>query len=374
MRQSVFILGASGNVGRELIKQIVQKDGIGKHSNPSVIVGVANSNSYIFDSRGISGDILSKILDSRVGATDMFTRQGTRFQQLGELLDQVKQNGLNGEVVFADVTAGQQELLDFHKQVLLDSHNYLVTANKNPISLFSMQDFKDLTAYGRKYDTNTAVMGGAGILNFVNERHNGIGDDIFKIEGVFSGTLGYILSELEKQKNSFSDIVIDAHAQGYTEPNPWDDLNGLDVARKLIILARYAGHNVELGDVQVTPLIDQKYADYSGDDFFRQLEQLNDSFAKQVESARGAGNVLRYVAEMDASGQDITLTVGLKIVSKDSDLGSLSGTSNLALIETDILAVPLPHVIKSRGAGLAVTAGAVRVGISKMLPRDIKTQ
>ena len=234
--------------------------------------------------------------------------------------------------------------------------------------------FTELTTYARRYDTNTTVMGWAWILNFVHERTNGIADNIHKIEGVFSWTLWYILSELEKQEKTFSQIVRDAKEQWYTEPNPWDDLNWLDVARKLVILARYAGHEIDITDVQVNPLVWLQYAQYSGEEFLNQLENEDASFSTQASMAESQWKVLRYVAKMNYAGEKLSLEVWLMSVLKNSDLGTLDGTSNLAVISTDILSDPLPHVIKSRGAGLAVTAGSVRVWISKMLSSHLLTR
>lgn len=374
MKQRIFILWASGNVGRELISQVLRKDVKGNHVNPSEIVGIANSDSYIFDEGGVSLEILEDISSSRNSAISCFSQNSTPFDKIEDIVDIVKNAGLDWEIVFADVTAWKQELLDLHKKILLESQNFLVTANKNPISLYSQTDFNELTTYARRYDTNTTVMGWAGILNFVHERTNGIADNIHKIEGVFSWTLWYILSELEKQEKTFSQIVRDAKEQWYTEPNPWDDLNWLDVARKLVILARYAWHEIDITDVQVNPLVWLQYAQYSGEEFLNQLENEDASFSTQASMAESQWKVLRYVAKMNYAGEKLSLEVWLMSVLKNSDLGTLDGTSNLALISTDILSEPLPHVIKSRGAGLAVTAGAVRVWISKMLSSHLLTR
>ena len=369
MIQRIFIIGASGNVGRELIKKALSHDIAEHHRNPSKIVGMANSTHYEFKPGGLSSEDLKKVSLSAEKAKEVLS-QKIPFKELSVLLDQVQSSGMDGEVIFVDVTAGKEALLAFHKEIITKSRNSIVTANKNPISLFGMDDFKILTQYHRRYDANTTVMGGGGALNFVSERFE-IRDFIRKIEGCFSGTLGYILSELEKEEKSFSEIVRSAKKDGYTEPNPWDDLNGLDVARKLLILARYAGLEIDITDIHLEPLIDKKYEQFSGEAFLKALEQEDERFRTLSKEAKSNNCVLRYVASLHTKNNSLEISVKLKSCPKYSEFGSLSGTANLVEIETDILEAPIPHVIKSRGAGLEVTAAAVRTGISKMLPLGI---
>ncbi len=376
MKQRIFILWASWNVWRELVKQIVEKDWIKNHINSSKIIWVASISNYIFNSEWINESILNNISSWRKNAVKEFSENSTKFEKLEDLVKLVKSNWLDWEVVFVDVTAGKEELLDFHKYVISQSNNFLVTANKNPISLYSQKDFDLLTSYSGRYNTNTTVMWGAGVLDFVNERTNKIVDNISKIEWVFSWTLGYILSELSLWKKMFSEIVKEAKEQGYTEPNPWDDLNGLDVARKLVILARYSGHKVDISDVIVEPLISGKYWKLNWEDFMKEIKNEDSRFLDLLNKSLEKNEVLSYVWEMnyDEKNNKLELKVGLKSVAKNSDLWWLSWTANLAIVETEILPSQIPHTIKSRWAGLAVTAGAVRVGIAKMLPNNITSK
>ena len=373
MKQRIFILWASWNVWRELISQILKNDGKLTHVNPSEIVGVASSKGYIFNSGWIKKEILEDILSSREKAVEIFAQKSKKMDNLTDLVKIVKAHWMDWEVVFVDVTAWKEALLEFHKYVLNNSSNFLVTANKNPISLYTMQDFDLLTRYSGRYDTNTTVMWWAGILNFVDERTNKIVDDVKKIKWVFSWTLGYIMSELSLWEKSFSEIVKQAKKEGYTEPNPWDDLNGLDVARKMVILARYAGHRVTIDDVEVEPLIDEKYWSLEGEDFLNAIKDENDRFSLLLKEAEEKGEVLSYLWDMvfDKTINVLKLKVWLASVPKNSDLWSLTWTANLAIVETDILSEPIPHIIKSRWAWLAVTAWAVRIWIAKMLPNNI---
>ncbi len=374
MIQKIFIIWASWNVWRELVKQIYNNDSTKNHANPSLIIWIANSKKYIFDCRWIKKEILEQIMKWKDEANQVFEKYWKKINKLTGLLEIVNKEWLNWEVVFADVTSGKDELLKFHKKLISDTQNFLVTANKNPISLYSMSDFKYLTAYNGRYDTNTTVMWWAGVLNFVDERVDKIVDKVIKIEWMFSWTLWYILSELEKLEKPFSEIVIEAKLKWYTEPNPWDDLNWVDVARKLIILARYAWYSVEMKDVEIKPLINEKYSKFEWEEFLKAIKREDELFDQKVTTAREQSEVLRYVWEMNCIGKKINLKVWLKSVPKNSDLGTLAWTSNLAIVETNILKSPLPHVIKSRWAWLEVTAWAVRVWIAKMLPNNIKTR
>ncbi len=374
MKQRIFILGASGNVGRELVKQIIEKDGNKNHINPSEIVGVANSSHYLFSPEWIDKERLKKMIISGESAKEVFQKNWEKTWELTSLIKIVQDAWMDWEIVFADVTAWKEELLNFHKMLLKESSNSLVTANKNPIGLFSMEDFLELTTVTGRYDTNTTVMWWGWILNFVYERTDKIKDEIKSVKWVFSGTLGYIMSELKKWEESFSQIVKKAKQKWYTEPNPWDDLNGLDVARKLVILARYSGYYVNITDVKIEPLIPEKYSKYEWDEFLSQIQNEDTYFNKLTQKAKQEWKVLAYVGEIIYKNSEIHLKVWLQEVDAHSDIGMLEGTFNIAIVETEVLALPLPHMIKSRWAGLGVTAASVRVGIAKMLPHNVKTR
>lgn len=372
MIQNVFVMWASWEVWRELINQIQIKDQKWDNNmNPTRIVWVSNSKRVIFDSDWVDPILLKLIWKSREFALDILLKKWQRIDDLQhDFLDLIKFGWLEWSVIFVDVTAWRKELIDLHWNILTWSQNSLVTANKNPVALSSMEEFRKLTGEYGRYNTNTTVMWWWGVLDFVDSRTR-INDTIKRIEGAFSWTIWYIMSELQKWDRTFSEIVREAKKLWYTEPNIMDDLDGSDVAKKLVILARFAWHDVNMSDVDIYPLIDLKYWEYKWEDFLKAIKEENGYFQDKIWRITQQGNVLRYIWEMlyDKNTWALDLFVGPKEVSIDSDLWRLSGTSNLAIVETGILCDPYPHVIKSRGAWLEVTAWAIRVGIESMLPK-----
>ena len=145
--------------------------------------------------------------------------------------------------------------------------------------------------------------------------------------------------------------VLEAKSKGYTEPDPRDDLGGVDVARKALILARGLGWRLELSDVNVEPLYPPELASLSVDDFMAKLPSLDADFAKRATEAKARGEALRYAATVE----DGRLTVGLVSVSTQSPLGSLSGTDNLVEYYTTWYD-PSPLVVRGAGAGAGATA------------------
>lgn len=361
MKKKIFIIWASWNVWRELVRQVIEKD-----SECSKIIWIADSSWYIFESKWIDLNLLTNFCISREESLNIINDFWKKLHKLSDLVDLVSKKWLDWKVVFVDVTAWKDELLKFHKKVLLDSSNYLSTANKNPISLYSMKEFNELNSLNSRYDTNTTVMWWAWVLNFINFRSNFIDDKIMWVEWIFSWTLWFIMSELDKRELKFSEIVKLAKEQWYTEPNPWDDLNWLDVARKVVILARYAWYSVDMSDVSVKPLIDEKYSKFSWIEFLEELKNEDDFFDNFLNEAISEWNVLRYIWEISFDKNwKISMKVWLKKVPKNSDFWTANWTLNVAVIETEIMANPMPHSLKSRWAGLLVTAWSLREWISK---------
>lgn len=369
MQQKVFILGASGNVWTTLIKQIAQydQDGI-KNINPTHIVGMANSKYMFVHDRGLSKKLLLWLKEKK-DIKEFLKEKGEKYSNNEEILEKIKLYWYFGELIIIDVTA-DKNIVEFHKKILSNKYCFkLVTANKNPVSLVNQETFDSLTNNHGIYDYNTAVMAWGWVVNEIRRAINAH-DTIQSIEGCFSGTLGYIASKLE-EGIAFSEVVKDAYEKWYTEPNPWDDLNGLDVARKLIILVRTAGYNVEMKDIKVEPFIDKKYAEVQGgiNDFLKAIQKEDKNFSEKYKEASKKWNTFKYVASMQKIKGKLLLQVALKEVPLNSQIGSLKGTSNITVIYTDIYKDE-PHVIIAPWAGLEKTARGLRDAIADMIPID----
>lgn len=254
------------------------------------------------------------------------------------------------------------------------------TANKLPLATMPYEQF--VQTIWPRYGWNTTVMAGKWVVNDV-ESSVKAGNTIQSVEGVFSGTLWFIMSELEAGKK-LSEAIRSAIDNGFTEPNPMDDLDGMDVAKKLVIIARYAGHDVSLGDFEVKWLLDNSYrrffpewwnkdAQWKDDDEKKRTaidafiaavaDQEDEKFegkvrkAKEKDKSKG-GCVLRYLAKMDATWDGLFLSVGLdEEVPRDSDIWQLVGSDNIAIIKTDV--EWWDKTDKWKGAWIATTADSV---------------
>src|ERR1043165_1003453 len=180
------------------------------------------------------------------------------------------------------------------------------------------------------------------------------GDQIIKIEGVLSGTLSYILNSFDGTR-TFSEIVRQAHQLGLTEPDPRLDLSGLDVARKLIILAREMGLQVEMDAVEVESMVPQDLRSATLEEYLNTLGKQDHAIADQLDSARASGNVLRYVGVINNDGG---MSAGLRTYPLDHPFASLNGSDNIVSFQTARYNTQ-PMIVRGPGAGPEVTAAGV---------------
>jgi homoserine dehydrogenase len=363
MFQNVAVIG-TGNVGGSVVRQVFNKgdNDSTANANPTRIVGLAykkHDKIHAFRStQGIDRDWASGFCEGKY--------PGHVVSSLDEFREAFA--GFGEKVIYVDTTA-DENMLDFHKSVILESdrEDGIVAANKKPLVVCDMPTFDALTEMPTRYGYRCSVMAGAHAVELLRALRD-LNDPPLSIEGCFSGTLGYITTELHKGRN-FSDIVTEARALRYTEPHPRDDLSGADVARKLLILARTAGFNVNYGDIKLDPFVASSYLSQDNpDEFISSLRGLDEEFARRVVAAEQRGCVLKYVASLKRSDGHVDLSVGLREVPKASRLGSLSGPGNEINIVTETYPADKLFYVGAPGAGPEVTAQNIRWDILDQLP------
>src|SRR4051794_2145351 len=226
-------------------------------------------------------------------------------------------------------------------------------ANSSDWALYTrVQEARRLA--GSHYLYEATVGAGLPIIQTLRDLRE-TGDQIRRIEGILSGTLSYLFNVWDGRQ-PFSALVRDAKASGYTEPDPRDDLSGMDVARKLIILGREMGLRLELSDVTVESLIPPSLASCSPDEFLERLPELDAAMLGRYKAARADGHVLRYVGALDAATR--RATVGLVALEESHPFSRINLTDNVVRFITSRYDQN-PLVVQGPGAGPAVTAGGV---------------
>lgn len=381
-RQNVAVLGATGNIGTEFIRQVAVNDApyLGKHANPTNVVGMANSDGFLFEPEGVEiqndPELILELQNESRTAFKEWLRQQEGFgagESLDDLFVAIENQGLADDVVFVDLTAG--DLKYFHNRVITGwgdgaGEGKIVTANKRPVSECSFEVFKLLTARRDKYGYSCSVMAGAGAVPFLQDAFD-TGDEVKSIEGCFSGTLGKLCNLLHKGDLTFSEAIKQLKVSGDTEPDPRDDLSGMDVAKKLVILARTAGYEIDLDDVKVEPFISGgfgKLAECDVEEFMAGADGFNDEMSGKFSSAKKNGGILRYVAGLKLDGEKPVLEIGLREVGLDSPLGNLKGNANKIVVYTDVYG-DTPYELSAPGSGIKVTAGNIRRDLLQLLEK-----
>lgn len=233
---------------------------------------------------------------------------------------------------------------------------HVITPNKRACSgpLGEYQNIQGLSATGSAHFFYETTVGAA--LPIISTLRDLVdtGDDIRSVQGIFSGTLAYLFNVYDGSV-PFSEIVRQAKENGYTEPDPREDLSGMDVARKLVILARELGLETGLDDFPVQNLVPAALRDATVDEFLAALSDYDDDIKNLYDAAQAEGKELRYVGRLDASGD---VSVGLESVDKSHAFGNINLTDNIVQFETARYSAN-PLYVQGPGAGPAVTAGGV---------------
>ena len=256
--------------------------------------------------------------------------------------------------VIVDCTSSAE--LTGHYPAWLERGIHIITPNKKANSA-SMDFYRALRASSqatnRHYLYETTVGAGLPIINTLRDLVQ-TGDQILKIEGVLSGTLAYIFNTLDPSR-PFSQVVREAREKGYTEPDPRDDLSGMDVARKLVILAREMGLRLELEDVRIESLVPEALRDGSVEEFLDRLDEHDQAMAGLLEGARQRDQVLRYVGVIETPGK---CSVALQTYPRAHAFARIRGNDNIVAFTTQRYHT-FSLIVQGPGAGPEVTAGGV---------------
>jgi len=225
-------------------------------------------------------------------------------------------------------------------------------ANSGPLPYYrAIQEAR--RAAGSHYLYEATVGAGLPVIHTLRDLRE-TGDEVTNIEGIFSGTLAYLFNVFDGRE-PFSSIVRAAKQKGYTEPDPRDDLSGVDVARKLIILAREMGLTLELADVQIEGLVPEAVQSCGIEEFMQRLPEFDRAMAETLAAARAEGQVLRYVGRIDSLGK---ATVRLTRLDAKHAFGNIALTDNVVRFATRRYC-DNPLIVQGPGAGPEVTAGGV---------------
>ena len=339
-----------GNIGATLLQQLFQqREYLLAHGFDVRVCGLADSKHMAFNPNGV---------DLRRWR-ETLTRGDKRMDAL-QMAEDVQRLNLTN-VALVDCTASEE--LSHAYSLFVDANMHIVTPNKKA-NVLPLKQYKALMEKLKKrqkfflYEANV----GAG-LPVISTLHDLIasGDTIRKIEGILSGTLSYLFNSYDGTR-PFSAIVREAHKLGFTEPDPRDDLGGEDVARKLLILARQIGWEMDLKDIRVENLIPPSLRRLKTGQFLEKLALVDKAYQKKLNRARSRGCVLRYVARL----ADHRGSAGLIEIPKDHPFASTKGSDNIFAFTTDrYLSTPL--IVQGPGAGAEVTAAGVFSDILKLL-------
>ncbi len=338
----VILLGC-GNVGAALLQQFQNQDSSLEAGHKALHVrAIANSRKLLIGHDTVELANWKQDLEAHGSAWNIDDVIGIR-QQLGLL---------NPTII--DCTSDEGLAAEYAK-FLANGFN-VVAANKkaNTTSMAYYREMRTVAArHFRKFMYETNVGAGLPVIDTLQSLMRS-GDELKSFGGILSGSLSMIFGMLEDGE-AFSVAVEKAMQLGFTEPDPRDDLSGMDVARKLLIVAREVGLELELEDIEVEPVIADGFAaDAGNDELIARLAELDDDFAVRVASAKAKGGVLRYIGRIE-NGR---CSVSVDVVPKNLPLGSIRDGENALVLHTRYYQ-PIPLVLRGYGAGADVTAAGV---------------
>ena len=335
-----------GSIGQELHKQILDERKIlQERENISLdILALSNSQKMMLSEDNID-------LKSASNVTEKI--EALEQSNTNEMINHILRQSAYGRIII-DCSASDEAPDEYSN--IFENGISIVTANKKGLSgnidrYKSIMNSKNLNGADFLYETTAGAA-----LPFVKSVSDiaSSSDSIKKIEGVFSGTLAYLFNSYDASM-PFSELVNDALQQGFTEPDPRDDLSGMDVARKLVILAREMGLDMNVNDIHVESLVDPNHLSLSVNEYLEAMSSGDQAMNDRYQNALENNEKLSYVAQIDENGN---ASVSLKNLSNDHSFFSLKGTENIIAIHSDYYS-NYPLVLRGPGAGREVTASGL---------------
>ena len=335
-----------GSIGQELHKQILDERKIlQERENISLdILALSNSQKMMLSEDNID-------LKSASNVTEKI--EALEQSNTNEMINHISRRSAYGRIII-DCSASDEAPDEYGN--IFENGISIVTANKKGLSgnidrYKSIMNSKNLNGADFLYETTAGAA-----LPFVKSVSDiaSSSDSIKKIEGVFSGTLAYLFNSYDASM-PFSELVNDALQQGFTEPDPRDDLSGMDVARKLVILAREMGLDMNVNDIHVESLVDPNHLSLSVNEYLEAMSSGDQAMNDRYQNALENNEKLSYVAQIDENGN---ASVSLKNLSNDHSFFSLKGTENIIAIHSDYYS-NYPLVLRGPGAGREVTASGL---------------
>jgi aspartokinase/homoserine dehydrogenase 1 len=346
-----FVIGC-GTIGKELIEQIQRQQEFLLAKNIELkVYGIANSRHLLLDPNGIelNKDWSEKLTNSEFSLS---------LEKLNEF---VEHNHLLNPVII-DATSSESISEQYLEYLGADYH--VVTANKkaNTASLeFYHQLRRVAQNHSRRFLYETNVAAGLPVIDNL-QNLLGAGDQLTQFEGILSGSLSYIFGLLHNGY-SLSQATEKARELGYTEPNPAEDLSGLDVARKVLIIARESGLELELEDIELESVIPEELASIEdAQTFMQRLPELDQSISEKVKTAEDNQKVLKYIAKI----VDGKCLVSIESVDSTHPLYAVQDGENALAMHTRYYQ-PTPFVIRGYGAGASVTAAGLFADLLRTL-------